>query len=77
MLQLLWLLPRSTSRDFPKRNDLELIPTCEWAGLPQGQHKIGLAAMSRFFLSRADCRLRHTPGLLATGSGLAEKGIDG
>jgi hypothetical protein len=72
-----WLLPRSTSRDFPERNDLELIRTCEWAGLPQRQRRIGLASMSLFFLPRADRRLRHTPGLLAPGSGLAEKGIDG
>ncbi len=72
-----WLLPRSSSRDFPERNDLEPICTCEWAGIPQRRHRIGLAAMSLFFLSRAECRLRHTQGLLAPGSGLAEKGIDG
>jgi hypothetical protein len=39
MLRLLWLLPRSTSRDFPERNDLGLIRTCEWPGLHQRQHK--------------------------------------
>jgi len=77
MLQQSWLLPRSTSRDFPERNDLELIRTCEWAGLPQRRHRIGLAAMSLVFLPRADHRLQHTPGLWAAGSGFAEKGIDG
>jgi hypothetical protein len=77
MLQQSWLLPRSTSRDFPERNDLELIRTCEWAGLPQRRHRIGLAAMSLFFLPRVECRWGHTQGLLAPGSGLAEKGVDG
>ena len=77
MSQLLWLLPRSTSRDFPERNDLELIRTCEWVWLPQRRQRIGLAAMSLFFLPRADRRLRRTPGFLAPGSGLVEKGIDG
>ena len=72
-----WLLPRSTSRDFLERSDLELIRTCEWAGLPQRQHRIGRAVMALFFLPRADCRFRHTSGLLAPGSGLAKKGIDG
>jgi hypothetical protein len=28
-----WLLPRSTCRDFPKRNDPEIIRLCKWAGL--------------------------------------------
>jgi hypothetical protein len=46
MLQLLWLLPRSTSRAFPERNDLELIRTRRWTGLPQRRQRMGLAAMS-------------------------------
>ncbi len=77
MSRQLWLLPRSTSRDFPERNDLELIRTCEWAGLPQRRYRIGLAVTSLLFLPRADRCLQRTPGLLAQGSRLAEKGIDG